>query len=119
MSSLVFRNRTLIAICLAGLLGGGVAMAQTSPASAQNDAGQAPVVDQAQEADAQAETKKAIEQRKCLQYTGSRIRSHDATGKRSCVAGPGSVYSRDDIDSTGQTDLAGALQRLDPSISGH
>ena len=134
MTSLTIR-RTLIAVCLAGLLGGGVAMAQTGPTSAQDEAVQAPVVDQAQPQEAvaqapavdqaavaQSDAKKRMADRNCLRYTGSRIRSYDpATGKRPCMAGPGSAYSKDTIDSTGQVDLAKALRQLDPavSVSGH
>jgi hypothetical protein len=139
MTSMNIRSRTLIAVCFAGLLGGGAAMAQTAPTSAQNDAAQAPVVDQAQaqeavvqappvdqaqaqEAIAQSDAKKRQADRNCLRYTGSRIRSYDpATGKRPCMAGPGSAYSKDAIDSTGQVDLAKALRQMDPavSVSGH
>lgn len=125
MTSMTIRSRTLFAICLAGLLGGGAAWAQTAPASAQNDAGQAPVVDQAQQeavAQADAADKKRPFNRNCLRYTGTRIRAHDpATGKRTCIAEPGNAYSKDDLNSTGQVDLAKALRQLDPavSVSGH
>lgn len=120
MTSMTIRSRTLIAVCLAGLLGGGAAVAQT----AQDDAPQAPAVDQsqAQEAVAQTDTadKKRQADRNCLRDTGSRIRARDpATGKRPCMAGPGTAYSKDDLDRTGQVDLGRALNQLDPSISGH
>lgn len=121
MTSKTIRSRTMIAVCLAGLLGGGAAVAQT----VQEDAPQAPAVDQAQQAQeavAQADTanKNRLADRNCLRDTGSRIRARDpATGKRSCVAGPGTAYNKDDLDRTGQVDLARALRQLDPSISGH
>lgn len=66
--------------------------------------------------------------RHCLRETGSRIvarsnttsvraaRAADAsTGKR-CVAANGRVYSRDDLDRTGEIDIADALRKLDPAI---
>lgn len=77
----------------------------------------------------------------CMQYTGSRIlsRSADRTGRQvvgkapnvaltpsvdritqldtdECIAANGRVYSREDLERTGQTDIADALRRLDPSI---
>lgn len=71
--------------------------------------------------------------RLCLQQTGSRIVAQanargdaadakagaDAStvkSRKRCTASNGRVYSRDDIDRTGSTDLADALRRLDPSI---
>lgn len=124
MTSMTIRNRTLIAVCFAGLLGCGAAMAQTAPTLAQGDAAQVPAVDQAQSQEAVAQTDTADNKRpfdrNCLRETGSRIRARDpATGKRTCIAEPGNAYSKDDLDSTGQVDLARALQQLDPSISGH
>ncbi|MDR7134757.1 hypothetical protein J2X06_001966 [Lysobacter niastensis] len=140
MTSMNNRSRTLIAVCFAGLLGGGAAMAQTAPTSAQDDAAQAPVVDQAQPREAvaqapavdQAQAQEAVAQtdaadkkpfnRNCLRETGSRIRAIDpVTGKRTCIAEPGNAYSKDDLNSTGQVDIAKALRQLDPavSVSGH
>jgi len=51
--------------------------------------------------------------RHCLRETGSHIAPKD---KKTCVNANGSSYSRDDIDRTGTTDLADALQHLDPSV---
>jgi hypothetical protein len=45
--------------------------------------------------------------------TGSRI----AAKPGECSAAPGRSYSQDDILRTGQTDVAHALQQLDPSIT--
>ena len=64
--------------------------------------------------------------RNCLRQTGSRIVSRgnatrsasdltDKHGKR-CVAANGRVYSREDIERTGEIDLAAALRKLDPAI---
>ncbi len=52
----------------------------------------------------------------CVKETGTNIRPRDPkTGKALCI-GPGRSYSREQIDRTGQTDLADALRRLDPSV---
>lgn len=48
----------------------------------------------------------------CLQHTGSRIRP--PAGK--CASTRGWVYSREDIERTGDVNLNGALRRLDPSL---
>ena len=64
--------------------------------------------------------------RNCLRQTGSRIVSRgnatrsasdltDKQGKR-CIAAHGRVYSREDLDRTGEVDLADALRKLDPAI---
>ena len=50
----------------------------------------------------------------CVPDTASRIPVKDAT----CL-GFGSVHTGDDIKNTGQTDVARALQMLDPAISAH
>lgn len=69
---------------------------------------------------AQADTRaKAEVDRNCLRQTGTRIRDRAATdgkGRKGCVAANGRVYTREDIDRTGQTDIAEALRQLDPSI---
>ena len=52
----------------------------------------------------------------CLTQTGTRIRTRDPkTGKVNCQ-GPGRSYSRDELDRTGEVDLADALRRIDPSV---
>ncbi len=138
MTSMKFRRRALIAFCVAGALTAGVAMAQATPPVAQSDtppadtaqveaaqapanaAGQATTQEQATGQAGVAQTdgaKKEPFHRRCLQYTGSRIKAYDSTtGKRPCIAGPGSSYSKDDIDSTGQVDLGRALKQIDPAI---
>lgn len=71
-------------------------------------------------ANSQADTRaKAEVDRNCLRQTGTRIRDRAATdgkGRKGCVAANGRVYTREDIDRTGQTDIAEALRQLDPSI---
>lgn len=61
--------------------------------------------------------------RNCLHYTGTRIASRSgprsAAGKtqRPCSNGTiGRSYTREDIDRTGEIDIADALRKLDPSI---
>ncbi|MDE3073032.1 MAG: hypothetical protein KGJ63_09875 [Pseudomonadota bacterium] len=54
--------------------------------------------------------------RNCLQQTGSLIRAR----KGHCLPLPGQSYSEDELQRTGATDTAHALQMLDPRISiGH
>ncbi len=89
-----------------------VAQAQAaSDADARSDANAKPGVD-----------------RNCLRQTGSRITArYNATGaatardgvdkrSRRCVAANGRVYSREDIDRTGEVNIADALRKLDPAI---
>lgn len=52
--------------------------------------------------------------RNCLRDTGTRIRAR--AGERRCTAFAGRVYSREDIEGTGEVDLASALRRLDTAI---
>lgn len=66
--------------------------------------------------------KPALSDAYCLRHTGTRI-THRADkrvdpGKaRTCSSGMiGRVYTRDDLDRTGEVDIADALRKLDPSI---
>ncbi|QWF15671.1 hypothetical protein [Lysobacter capsici] len=64
-------------------------------------------------ADAQAQpAKKRLSDAQCLRETGSRIQSRS---KRDCAA-YGRSYSRDDLNGTGEVDVASALRRLDPAV---
>jgi hypothetical protein len=61
-----------------------------------------------------------LRDRHCLRSTGSRIvaaqnRKADQAGQR-CVSANGRAYTREDLDRTGEIDLADALRKLDPSI---
>ncbi|SFF31753.1 iron complex outermembrane recepter protein [Fontimonas thermophila] len=49
----------------------------------------------------------------CLLETGSRI---PRTATDPCVAAPGQVYTREDLDRTGATTTAEALRKLSPLI---
>jgi len=65
---------------------------------------------------ASAATEKRASNVGCVKDTGTNIRPRDPkTGKPLCI-GPGRSYTREQIDRTGQTDLADALRRLDPSV---
>ena len=63
--------------------------------------------------------------RRCLEETGSRVTAdpQPATPEdqseeagQDCTIGNGTVYTRDDIDRTGQTTVKEALQALDPRV---
>lgn len=92
----------------------------------------APAADQAVPADRifadselRAEDRQPLSERNCLRQTGSRIVAHANAradelkdpSKRRCAPVSGRSYSRDDIDRTGQTNVADALRMLDPSVN--
>ena len=52
----------------------------------------------------------------CISQTGSRIEPKNEGG---CNGQPGRAYSHEEIERTGASTLAGALQRLDPAIQTH
>lgn len=52
--------------------------------------------------------------RHCLRETGTRIRARG--DRRACTAFAGRVWTREDLDRTGQIDLASALRMLDVSV---
>lgn len=65
--------------------------------------------------------------RNCMRYTGTRIISRYNTTRSAaarekadkdkvCVGTFGRAYSREDIDRTGEVDLADALRKLDPAV---
>ncbi len=61
-----------------------------------------------------ADAQKAVNDRNCLRHTGSRLIGKDR--RQSCANVPGRVYTREDIERTGHTDLLSALRTLDPSV---
>ena len=85
----------------------------------------APVSDDAAE-DARDDDRRV--DRRCLRHTGSRILADrdpdtdagtEAAGKdtrRRCAIGNGTVYTREDIDGTGQVTVEEALRVLDPRV---
>lgn len=105
-------------------------------AAAQDGAPEARVAAATAQAEAAVDTRASTEtttardaRRDCMRYTGSRIvaeRNRNAEDievddvgemdRDDCVAANGRVYSRDDLQRTGATDIADALRRLDPAI---
>lgn len=94
-------------------------------AHAQNDP--APVADTAQDAaasrdatahegaaQADARDEKRASNTHCLRETGTRIAPRDGKGR--CLPHAGRSYSKDDLDRTGEINLADALRRLDPAV---
>lgn len=68
---------------------------------------------------ATAKKKGAADDRFCMKETGSRVvasRNRSKKHDEECVNAAGRVYTREDIERTGSTDLKDALRRLDPSI---
>ena len=97
-------NRLMIAsLCTAGLLG--VSACATQPTEGGYARGSATAGATAHDA------------RYCLRHTGTRIdlRRHDGA-EQDCVAAGGRVYTRADLERTGEIDIAEALRKLDPSI---
>ena len=101
-------NRLIIAtLCAAGLLG--------IPACATQQTG---ATDYARTKPSAAAT--PVDERFCLRYTGTRIdlTRHRRTADldQRCIAAGGRVYTREDLERTGEIDLANALRMLDPGI---
>ncbi|MEG3192567.1 MULTISPECIES: hypothetical protein [Novilysobacter] len=70
------------------------------------------------ELDTRAELQQDVD-RDCIRYTGSRITSRITarrTDETDCVIAHGRVYTREDLDRTGEINIVDALRRLDPSI---
>ncbi|HUH90565.1 MAG TPA: hypothetical protein VLZ76_07910 [Lysobacter sp.] len=85
------------------------------------------------QSDARADTDA---RRNCMRYTGSRITQNrseradramrkdkdavvdrvDELDRDGCVSASGRVYSRSDLERTGEVDIADALRKLDPAI---
>lgn len=108
--------KTMIRTMVVGVLFGSAfaVAAQTTPEPAD-----AATLEQA---DKQADADRAAAEvdRFCLKETGSRIpvasRASSEREHRRCTGANGRVYTREEIERTGEVDLADALRRLDPSI---
>lgn len=68
---------------------------------------------------------KAADDAHCLRYTGSYIVAsknkqddmrNGSAGHRHCISAAGRVYTREDMQNTGQTDIGQALRMLDPAV---
>lgn len=124
-------NRPTPRHLLACLLGAGVlglaaftASAQTVSAVALNTAAQAQVdgdatdaaTDETRPSAAEAEfTAQRDADRNCMRHTGTRLIARNRPAK-DCVPQHGRVYTRDDLDRTGEVDMARALRKLDTSV---
>jgi len=118
------RNRSLataFAVVVFGMSFGAFAQTATTDAQAQvqvasTQADAAVAADAHVAGNTDAANAKRTSNVGCVKDTGTNIRPRDPkTGKALCI-GPGRSYSREQIDRTGQTDLADALRRLDPSV---
>ncbi|MET3929361.1 hypothetical protein ABIE51_001248 [Lysobacter sp. OAE881] len=118
------RNRSLataFAVVVLGMSFGAFAQTATTDAQAQvqvasTQADAVVAADAQVAANTDAANAKRTSNVGCVKDTGTNIRPRDPkTGKALCI-GPGRSYSREQIDRTGQTDLADALRRLDPSV---
>lgn len=96
-------NRLMIAsLCTTGLLGVLACATQPTDGNARGSASAAAVPKDA---------------RYCLRHTGTRIDLRRLDGfDQDCVAGGGRVYTRADLERTGEVDIAEALRKLDPAI---
>ena len=101
-------NKLTSGIIFVGVLMSVNALAADGTVTAQNNAqstdGDKPVVEQSD---------KVLSKTNCITQTGSRLKSKD---KNACNGLPGRSYTKADLDLTGATTLAEALQRLDPSV---
>jgi hypothetical protein len=71
----------------------------------------------------QDEAKPDVNDRNCLRHTGTHISSGtqvssrvDSRKDRKCTGANGRAYTREDLQRTGEVDIADALRKLDPSI---
>lgn len=103
------------------------AMAQAAEPQATPAADTAAAAAPADGAQADDARKPPVSDAYCLRHTGSRITSRSAekadanaaTARKSRTCNNGAIgraYTRDDLDRTGEIDLADALRKLDPSI---
>lgn len=110
------RHRFLVAAGLSIALGTVAFAASAQGVPAPQPQAAAPSDAVADDAQAVQKGQQDLRAADCLTQTGTRIRTRDPkTGKLNCQ-GPGRSYSRDELDRTGQVDLADALRRIDPSV---
>lgn len=87
--------------------------------AAEPQATQAQATTQATASVPQDEARKPdVNDRYCLRHTGTRIAARTDNRKpRACTnAAIGRGYNREDLDRTGEIDIAAALRKLDPAI---
>jgi hypothetical protein len=92
-----------------------LALGWAAVAMAQAPAEPRPAVQSAAERDLTTDEGKAsVAKAGCVRETGSRLRNHARLEQERCLTGR--AFDRDDIDRTGEMDLARAIRKLDPSI---
>ncbi|HMA10807.1 MAG TPA: hypothetical protein VKO83_02890 [Steroidobacteraceae bacterium] len=97
------KNRSLLAAGVASLfMVAGMASAEDT--------------DDARPARQETQKKATPEPAKCTHAPGSHIKLAKPGDCAKAARGPYRSYSRDELDSTGETNLADALRKLDPSI---
>ncbi len=122
VTSLLFASVSMVGVFATIAFAGA---AQTAGTAAAVDAS-VPAQAASQSGDnARADATPPVE-RNCMHYTGSRIVARSNTTRSAsrrkdrdeprCVIANGRVYSREDIERTGEIDIADALRKLDPSI---
>lgn len=104
----IYASCLVVSLLLAVPLHAGDAAPAPTETPVEHTSGAAPP---ASEAEIEAAANEAS--RNCLRATGSRI---VRTSTERCNRLPGSAYSREDLERTGQTDVGHALERLDPRI---
>lgn len=105
-------RRIVFALSLALVASAAVA----SPVEKAAEPSATPTTDTADAAPAPEAKRVAEDRRNCIRDTGTRLAQRD---KHGCNGLPGRSYSQDDLRRTGRTDVADALQQLDPSIRVH
>lgn len=111
--------KRLLTACLLGSIAFAAGAQDAPPAEVDAQAEtRAQVESDQQVAEAQTEDKTDADARKdCLRYTGSHLATRTLERKgKDCVIANGRVYTSEDIQRTGQTNLADALRMLDPAI---
>ncbi|WP_266169753.1 hypothetical protein [Dyella subtropica] len=107
----------IVATTLMVALGSASAFAQSTPTDARTHAVEGLETSSYTPApgNAKVDNKSAVkaDDRNCLRETGSMIKAK----KGKCLPVAGRVYSKDDLDRTGERNLGPALEKLDPSIS--
>ena len=102
-------------VSLALLVAGNAAAAQDAQRSRSKVAVDAPSRSDPATPPATSRSDAGADDRHCLKYTGSHLAARGRNGGR-CVIANGRSYGREDIDRTGQADLAQALRTLDPAV---
>jgi hypothetical protein len=94
-----------------------LAIALLAPAGVIH-AGDSPAPEATPSADAKPEKKEAVKKDEpvCTTAPGSRVRAAKPAECRKLAKQPYRSWSKDDLDSTGESNVADALRRLDPSI---